>query len=99
MKSSDKEAVPYDEKIPIVKLREGQKVKLEATAILGKGKEHAKFQPGVISYEYFSENGKMRDDKFVFHVESNGALKPEQIVQESVKILGAKAKEFGKELK
>ena len=99
LKSSDKDAVPADSAIPIVKLREGQKVKLEATAILGKGKEHAKFQPGVISYSYAEEKGKHRDDKFIFTVESNGSLKPEQIIQQAAKILASKAKEFGKEVK
>ena len=59
---------------------------------------HAKWQPGVISYKYFDEE-KGKGDKFLFTVESNGSLKPEQIVAEAAKILGAKAKEFGKELK
>ncbi|HIK00556.1 TPA: DNA-directed RNA polymerase subunit D [archaeon] len=98
LKSSDKEAVPADLNIPIVKLREGQKIKLEASAVLGRGRVHAKWQPGVISYKYFDEE-KGKGDKFLFTVESNGSLKPEQIVAEAAKILGAKAKEFGKELK
>lgn len=102
LKSSDKEAVPADSNIPIVKLAENQKLKLEAIAILGKGKDHAKWQPGVISYEYFSEGKgkelKYREDKFIFYVESNGSMKPEQIVAEAAKILAARAKEFEKEL-
>ncbi len=98
LKSSDKEAVPADANIPIVKLKEGQKIKLEASAILGRGKEHAKWQPGVISYKYFDEE-KGKGDKFLFTVESNGALKPEQIVVEAAKILSSKAKELEKELK
>lgn len=99
LKSEDKDAVPADPKIPIVKLNDVQKIKLEAFAILGKGKNHAKFQPGVISYEYAEEKGKYSENKFIFYVESNGSLKPEQIVQEAAKVLGAKAKEFGKEVK
>lgn len=102
LKSSDKEAVPADDKIPIVKLAEKQKLKLEATAFLGRGKDHAKWQPGIISYEYFSEgkgkSAKYRNDRFIFHIESNGSLKPEQIVAEAAKVLAEKAKKFGKEL-
>ena len=114
LKSSDKDAVPADDKIPIVKLAAHQKVKLEAMAVLGRGKEHAKWQPGVISYEYFSDGkgkdakhsgerlspdgSRYRDDKFIFYIESNGSLKPEQIVAEAAKALAEKAKEFEKEL-
>lgn len=45
MKSSDPETVPADDNIPIIELKNGQKLVLTAVARLGKGKEHAKFQP------------------------------------------------------
>jgi DNA-directed RNA polymerase subunit D len=45
MKSTDPETVPADDKVPIIELKEGQKLVLTAVARLGKGKEHAKFQP------------------------------------------------------
>ncbi len=41
--------------IPIVKLAKNQKIKLEAEAILGRGKEHAKWQSGIASYKYYPE--------------------------------------------
>ena len=41
------------EGIPIVKLGNGQKLSLEADAILGTGKIHAKWQPAVASYKYY----------------------------------------------
>ncbi len=44
----DPEAVPVHENIPIVKLTKGQKLVLEAHAVLNTGKEHAKWQPTVI---------------------------------------------------
>lgn len=43
--SLDEKAVPVFNNIPIVKLYEGQKIVLEATAELNYGKEHAKWQP------------------------------------------------------
>lgn len=45
MKSSDPETVPADDNIPIIELKDGQKLVLTAVARLGRGKEHAKFQP------------------------------------------------------
>lgn len=39
-----------DKRIPIVNLSKDQKVKLEAIAVVGKGKEHAKWQSAVIGY-------------------------------------------------
>jgi DNA-directed RNA polymerase subunit D len=44
----DPEAVPVHDNIPIVKLIKGQKLVLEAHAILNTGKEHAKWQPTVV---------------------------------------------------
>jgi len=45
---------PVSDKIPIIKLAKGQKLKLEAYARLGKGKNHAKWQPvSVCAYKYF----------------------------------------------
>jgi len=45
---------PVSEKIPIVKLAPGQRLKLEAYARLGKGEKHAKWQPvSACSYKHF----------------------------------------------
>ena len=47
---------PVSDKIPIVKLVSGQKIKLEAYARLGKGKAHAKWQPvSMCVYKYFPQ--------------------------------------------
>ena len=46
--------VPVSEKIPLIKLAKGQKLKLEAYARLGRGKVHAKWQPVCVSaYKYY----------------------------------------------
>ncbi|MCP3686219.1 MAG: DNA-directed RNA polymerase subunit D [bacterium] len=52
LKSKDPKVKPVFSETPIVKLLKGQKIELEATAVLGKGKEHAKWSPGLIYYKY-----------------------------------------------
>jgi DNA-directed RNA polymerase subunit D len=52
--SENPNVVPVSDKIPIIKLAKGQKLKLEAYARLGKGKTHAKWQPVcVCAYKYY----------------------------------------------
>jgi DNA-directed RNA polymerase subunit D len=52
--SENPDVTPVSDKVPIIKLAQGQKLKLEAYARLGKGKNHAKWQPvSVCAYKYF----------------------------------------------
>jgi DNA-directed RNA polymerase subunit D len=52
--SENPAVVPVTDKIPVIKLAKGQKLKLEAYARLGKGKAHAKWQPVcVCAYKYY----------------------------------------------
>jgi len=51
IKSQDPKVVAKHPKTLIVKLLEGQKIKLIATAKLGSGKEHIKFSPGSVYYK------------------------------------------------
>ena len=52
--SENPDIVPVSEKVPIMKLAKGQKLKLEAYARLGKGQIHAKWQPVcVCAYKYY----------------------------------------------
>jgi DNA-directed RNA polymerase subunit D len=45
--TSDDLVRPADENVPIIELKEGQRLEAEAEAILDRGKEHAKHQGGV----------------------------------------------------
>ena len=45
--SSDEKVQPAEENVPIIDLKEGQRLELEADARLGYGKDHAKHQGGV----------------------------------------------------
>ncbi|MFQ3285128.1 MAG: DNA-directed RNA polymerase subunit D [Natronomonas sp.] len=45
--SSDGQVQPGEENVPIIDLKEGQRLELEADAKLGYGKDHAKHQGGV----------------------------------------------------
>ena len=45
--SSDGQVQPAEENVPIIELKEGQRLELEADAALGRGKDHAKHQGGV----------------------------------------------------
>lgn len=52
--SENPKVIPVSDKIPIVKLSKGQKLKFEAYARLGKGKVHAKWQPvSMCTYKYY----------------------------------------------
>jgi len=51
MKSKDPAIVPVFDKIPITKLLDGQEIEMIAKAVGGKGKDHAKFSPGIASFK------------------------------------------------
>ena len=86
--SEDPLVKPKIDKIPIVKLAPGQKIKLEAYAKLGTGQEHAKWQAAPVSTLTETDN----NNEFVLTIESSGALSPDQIMLQSMKILNHKLK-------
>ena len=53
LKSSDARIVPVYPDMPIIKLFEGQSLKLEAEAVLGTGREHARFNACMAVYQYY----------------------------------------------
>ncbi|MGD2106987.1 MAG: DNA-directed RNA polymerase subunit D [Nitrosopumilaceae archaeon] len=88
--SEDESVKPTSEKIPIVQLAPGQRVKVECYARLGRGREHAKWNSSNIATLVETE----KEDERILTVESTGALNPEQIILAGVDELGANIEEF-----
>ena len=88
--SEDDSVKPTSDKIPIVQLAPGQRIKLECYARLGRGTEHAKWNSANISV--LIETNK--ENERILTVESTGALKPEQIILAGVDELSNRLSEF-----
>ena len=78
--SEDDVVKPVSDKIPIIELAPGQKLKLEAYARLGRGTEHAKWNAATVSV--LTEGGG--PDDHLLTIETTGALAPAQIVRSGV---------------
>lgn len=76
LKSKDPKVVPVHPKTPIVKLTGKQKIKLESKAVLGKGSDHIKWQPGLAAYEE-TKTG------YDFMIESYGQLPLKELVTQA----------------
>jgi DNA-directed RNA polymerase subunit D len=87
--SEDEMVKPVSKDIPIIVLAPNQKLKFEAYARLGIGKDHAKWQPTSAAVV---KDGK--DDEIILVLESNGALTAEEILLASAERLAAKVKNF-----
>jgi len=95
LKSSDAKVKVANKNIPLMSLSDGQSLRLEAKARLGTGKEHAKYQAGMVTYDIEdAEKGV-----FNFYVESFGQIPASEIMKKSVAVLEDKIKEFEKEQK
>lgn len=90
MSSEDETVKAISDKIPIVQLAPGQKLKLEAYARLGRGSTHAKWNSANISVLIPGDKA----DEHVLTVESTGALSPEQIIRSGVEELAQRLEEF-----
>src|SRR5271155_100812 len=91
--STSKGVKVANEKLPIIKLAEGQKLKIDCKAVFKTASKSSKFQPGLVTY-------KAVDDKdFEFYVETFGQMPSVEIVHRALNIISNNVKEVYKEIK
>lgn len=88
--SEDELVKPVSKDIPIVVLAPSQKLKFEAYARLGVGKDHAKWQPTSAA---IVKDGKDENES-VLTIETNGALTAEEVVMAAIEKINLKIKSF-----
>lgn len=88
--SEDELVKPVSKDIPIIVLAPNQKLKFEAYARLGTGKDHAKWQPTSAAVV---KDGK-DEDEIILVLESNGALSAEEVLVSAAERLASKVKSF-----
>ncbi len=93
MKSSDKGVKVANDNIPIIKLAEGQRIRLDGKAVMSFGSKSSKFQPGIVTYK--AKEGK----DFEFYIESFGQMPAHEIMRRALDIINSGLKEVHKELK
>lgn len=93
LKSSDKNVEVANENIPIIKLAENQRLRLDGKATMNTTMKSAKFQPGLVTYKMNS------DTEFEFYIETFGQMPPYEIMSRAVGIISNNVKEVHKGLK
>ena len=93
--SEDDFVKPVNQEIPIITLAPGQKIKFEAYARLGLGKDHAKWQPATMSVVKYGED----ENEIYLTIETNGALTAEEIIIAAAEKLNASIKNFGENIR
>jgi len=90
LSSEDDSIKPVSDKISIVQLAPGQRVKIECYARLGRGTDHAKWNSANISTLIETD----KKDESILTVESTGALDPEKIILAGVDEVSNRLGEF-----
>lgn len=88
--SEDEIVQPVSKKIPIISLAPGQKIKFEAYARLGIGKDHAKWQPTSVAVVKDGAD----ENESILVIETNGSLTAHETIMESIKKLSSKISKF-----
>ena len=92
LKSTDAKVKAAIADIPLLKLLEGQNLRLEAKARRGTGRAHAKFQPGLISYEV------LKPTEFRFKVETFMQVEPRDLLSKTAELVMARCDELEEKL-
>lgn len=93
LKSSGDADIANDN-IPIIKLAQGQTLRVDAKAKVGTGRTSAKYQAGLASY-----TAGEKDGDFEFYIESFGQLTAPEMLARALDIINTSVKEIRKELK
>jgi DNA-directed RNA polymerase subunit D len=88
--SEDDTVKPTSKEIPIIVLAPGQKLKFEAYARLGLGKDHAKWQPTSAAVV---KDGK-DDNQTILMIETTGSLTAHEVVMAAINRLENKMRNF-----
>jgi DNA-directed RNA polymerase subunit D len=91
LESKDKDVKVANENIPIIKLAEGQKLRMDGKAVMSTAMRHSKFQPGIVTYD-------LEKSTYKFYVESFGQMPPKEIINKAFEAIKTELKEIGKEL-
>ncbi len=86
--SADKEVKVANDAIPVIKLAEEQTIRIEGKALMGIGAKHAKFQPGLVTYD------QKGDSTFEFYVESFGQMPSRQIINKAFDVIEEQLREL-----
>jgi len=88
LNSTDKNVKVANQNIPIIKLSENQEIRLDGKAIMQSALKHAKYQPGIVTYEEINES------TFKFYIEAFGQMPPKQIIENACKKITEELKEL-----
>ena len=88
--SEDEHIKPVSKDIPIITLAPGQKLKFEAYARLGIGRDHAKWQPTSAAIVKDGKDG----NESILVIETNKALTAEETLMAAIDKINSKIKNF-----